>query len=340
MPIAASQSLPHVTVIGTGGSISGLGRSRLDYVNYSDDERRLTVDQMLERIPEIAEFARVQAEQLTNVQGGNLDPPTWLKLAARINEIFHRAPETAGIVVTHGTATAEETAYFLNLTVRSQKPVVVVGAMRPPSSISTDADLNLVDAIRVASLPQSAGNGVLVVLNNEIHAAREVTKTHTSRVHTFRSGDFGCLGYADPDQSVLFYRRPVRAHTSASEFDTTGLVDLPRVDIIMAYAGADGTLIDLLVESGKCRGIVSAGLGSGNVPASFRQALRRARARDIPIVITSHAGGGRARSSERHRDDGFIVAGDLLPKKARVLLMLALTRTTDSSAIQKMMLTY
>lgn len=330
--------LPLVHVIGTGGSISGVGRSRLDYVNYADDGKHLTVEEMLARIPEVREFADVRAEQLSNDFGGNLNPAIWLKLAARINAVLHDG--AVGAVVTHGTATLEETAYFLNLTVKNDKPVVITGAMRPPSAISTDADINIIDAVRVAVAPQSRGNGALVVVNNEIHAARDVTKSHTSRVHTFRSPEFGCLGYADPDKSVIFYRRPVKAHTSAAEFNLDGVTDLPRVDIIMGYAGADGLLIDLLAESGKCQGIVSAGTGSGTVPTAFREALQRAQARGIAIVIASHAGSGRARNTERNRRQGFIGAGDLSPKKARILLMLALTKTKDPAAIQEMMLRY
>ena len=240
-----TQEIPNVHVIATGGSISCIGRSRLDLVNYSDDNNRLAIADMLARIPEVAEFAKVSSEQLANVSGGGLTPSDWLTLARRANEIWKTSPDIAGIVVTHGTATLEETAYFLSLASKSEKPIAVTGAMRPPSALSTDADLNLVDCIRVAAAPQSIGMGALVVFNNEIHSAREVSKTHTSRVHAFRSPDFGCLGYADTDQSVVYYRTPVRAHTHRSEFDLTDVSTLPRVEIVMAYAGADGACVDL-----------------------------------------------------------------------------------------------
>jgi len=334
-----TQEIPNVHVIATGGSISCIGRSRLDLVNYSDDNNRLAIADMLARIPEVAEFAKVSSEQLANVSGGGLTPSDWLTLARRANEIWTTSPDIAGIVVTHGTATLEETAYFLSLASKSEKPIAVTCAMRPPSALSTDADLNLVDCIRVAAAPQSIGMGALVVFNNEIHSAREVSKTHTSRVHAFRSPDFGCLGYADTDQSVVYYRTPVRAHTHRSEFDLTDVSTLPRVEIVMAYAGADGACVDSIVD-GKCDGIVVAGLGSGNVPSEFRAALQRAQKRGIPVVLASHTGSGRIRNSQRDREAGFISPDNLAPKKARILLMLALTKTQEPAVIQKMMLTY
>lgn len=331
--------LPNVHVIATGGSISCMGRSRLDYVNYSDDDKHLTIAEMLARVPEVGEFANVSSEQMSNVYGGSLAPSHWLALARRVNEMLGTSSKTAGIAITHGTSTLEETAYFLNLTSKSEKPVVVTGAMRPPSGLSTDADLNLIDCIRVAAAPQAVGKGTLVVLNNEIHSARDVTKTHTSRVQAFRSSDLGCLGYADTDKNVVFYRSPVRAHTSRSEFDVSGVSELPRVEIVMAYAGADGMLVDFLAD-GRCDGLVVAGLGSGNVPGAFRAGLRRTQERGIPVVLATHVGNGRTRHSQRNREENFITPDNLSPKKARILLMLALTKTRDPVAIQKIMLTY
>lgn len=334
-----SAGLPNVHVIATGGSISSVGRSRLDYIDYSDDDRRLTIDEMLARIPEIEKFANISTEQIANAYGGSVGPAAWLVLSRRINELLRTPSNLAGVAVTHGTSTLEETAYFIDLTSKSEKPVVVTGAMRPPSALSTDADLNLVGCIRVAADPQAVGKGTLVVLNSEIHAARDVSKTHTARLHAFRSSDFGCLGYADADQNVVFYRTPTRSHTSQSEFDISGLSELPRVEIVMAYAGASGMVVDFLAE-GRCDGIVVAGFGSGNVPTDFRIALKRAQKRNIPVVLASHVGSGRTRNSERNRAEDFISPDDLTPKKARVLLMLALTKTRDPAAIQRIMRTY
>ncbi len=328
-----------VYVIGTGGSISCIGRSRIDYVNYSDDDKHLSVPEMLARIPEAREFADVRCEQFSNVHGGGLTPSAWLDLAKRINDIYRHDVEAAGVVVTHGTSTLEETAYFLNLAVKDRRPVVVTGAMRPPGSLSTDADLNLLDSIRVAADPASASRGILVVLNNEIHAAREVAKTSSSRLHTFRSQEFGCLGYADVDQHIVYYRKPVKAHTFATEFDPARIDVVPRVDIAYAYTGADGVAIAAFANAG-ARGIVSAGLGSGNVPHAFMDALLVAREHGITIVMSTHAGSGRARRSERIVEHGMVTADNLTPKKARILLMLALTVSSDPAEIQRMMFEY
>jgi L-asparaginase len=197
---------PRVSIIATGGSISGVGPHRLDYLLYSELGRRLTIEQMLARVPEVHEIADVRGESLISVGSTSIGPQEWLQIAQRINQLFHDEPELSGIVVTHGTATLEETAYFLHLTVKSAKPVVVTGAMRPPTAVSSDADLNLLDAIRIAACPDAEGRGVLTVLNNEIHSARDVTKSNTLRLETFHSNHLGLLGYADSDGQVLFYR--------------------------------------------------------------------------------------------------------------------------------------
>jgi L-asparaginase len=188
------------------GSISGIGPHRLDYLRYAELGQRLTIEQMLARVPEAQEIADVQGENLTSVGSTAIGPGEWLQIAQRIHQLHQEEPDLAGIVVTHGTATLEETAYFLHLTVKSAKPVVVTGAMRPPTAIGTDADLNLLDAIRIAACPDAGGRGVLTVLNNEIQSARDVTKGNTLRVETFHSNHLGLLGYADSDGRVLFYR--------------------------------------------------------------------------------------------------------------------------------------
>jgi L-asparaginase len=334
-----SGSKPRVYVIGTGGSISFVGDYRTDYVNYSYRNQHLTIQEMLDRVPEVNNFAEVVAEQLINVGSTDVQPFHWLKLARRINQIFREDAQAAGVAVTHGTATLEETAYFLNLTVRSHQPVVVTGAMRPPTGLGTDADVNLLDCVRVAAAPQSAGRGVLTVLNNEIQAARDVTKTNSYRLETFRSNELGILGYADSDEEVVFYRTPTRAHTRDSEFDVEGISQLPRVDIAYAYAGADDLVIQALVNAG-VPGIVAAGLGSGGSSPAFMKGLRNAQEQGVKVVIATHTGNGRVVRSRRFTEDGYIVADNLYPKKARILLMLALTATQDSDEIQRMMLTY
>ena len=334
-----SESKPRVYLVGTGGSISFVGRTRTDYTNYSYDGKHLTIDELLERVPETREFAEVRAEQFLNLGSTDVTPEHWLGLAKRINEIFREDPDAAGVAVTHGTATLEETAYFLNLTVQSSRPVVVTGAMRPPTGLGTDSDVNLMDCIRVAAAPQSAGRGVLTVLNNQIQAARDVTKTNSYRLETFQAPDFGFLGYADSDGEVVFYRRPDRAHTIDSEFDIASVDQLPRVDIAPAYAGADGVVVKALAQAG-VDGLVAAGLGSGSSPPPFMAALKEVSDAGLPVVIATHTGSGRVMLTRRFTEDGYIVADNLTPKKARILLMLALTATKDLAEIQRMMLTY
>ena len=330
---------PRVYLIGTGGSISFIGDHRTDYVNYSYHNRHLTIEQMLERVPEAADIAEVRPEQLLNVGSASVTPAHWLELARRVNEIFAQDPQAAGIAVTHGTATLEETAYFLNLTVKDHRPVVITGAMRPPTGLGTDSDVNLLDCLRVAAAPQSAGRGVLTVLNNEIQGARDVTKSNSYRLETFRSGELGCLGYADSDEQVVFYRTPTRTHTLDTEFAVAELTELPRVDIAYAYAGADGLVVNALVEGGAA-GIVAAGLGGGGSSPEFMAALRAAQRRGVPVVIATQTGNGRVMRSRRFVEDGYIAADNLAPKKARILLMLALTRTNAPAELQRMMLEY
>ncbi len=334
-----SESKPRVYLVGTGGSISFVGRTRTDYTNYSYDGKHLTIEEMLERVPETKGFAEVRAEQFVNLGSTDVTPEHWLGLAKRINQIFRDDPGAAGVAVTHGTATLEETAYFLNLTVKTSRPVVITGAMRPPTGLGTDSDVNLMDCIRVAAAPQSAGRGVLTVLNNQIQAARDVTKTNSYRLETFQAPDFGFLGYADSDEEVVFYRRPDRAHTIDSEFDVEGVDRLPRVDIALAYAGADGLVVKALAQAG-VDGLVAAGLGSGGSPPPFMAALKEVSDAGMPVVIATHTGSGRVMLTRRFTEDGYIVADNLTPKKARILLMLALTATKDPAEIQRMMLTY
>ena len=329
---------PRVHVLGTGGSIAGIGPHRLDYTVYPDLGKKLAVEQMLERIPEARELAELTGEDVLQVGSPSIGPKEWLQLAHRIHTLT-----VEGVVITHGTATLEETAYFLHLTVKSSRPVVVTGAMRPPSTVGTDADLNLLDAIRLAAHPQAAGRGVLTILNNEIQSARDVTKTNAFRVDTFDSRDFGVLGYVDSDARVLFYRSVTRAHTTATPFDVRGRTQLPRVDIVHSYAGADGVLVDALTahrRDGRPEGMVLVGFGGGSYPAAFLEAGRRAVQAGIPVVLATRSWNGRVVITPRKEADGFIVCDDLMPQKARILLMLALTVTRERDAIQQMFYTY
>lgn len=329
-------SRPRVRVVATGGSIAGVGPHRLDYILYPELGKHITIEESLARIPEVNDIAEVQGENLISVSSTAIGPPEWLRMARRINDILR---EDAGVVVTHGTATLEETAYFLHLTVKSSKPVVVTGAMRPPTALSTDADINLLDAIRVAACPDAVGKGVLTVLNNEIQSAREVTKANTFRVETFRPNELGFLGYADSDGEVVFYRSPTRKHTTATPFDVAGLQALPRVDIVYTYAGADGLLVDA-VRHHRSDGLVLVGFGSGSYPPAAMDAGAQAVNDGIPVVLASRATAGRVVMTPRKEELGFIVCDNLLPQKARTLLMLALTVTRDRKEIQQMFSEY
>ena len=330
---------PTVRVIGTGGSIAGIGPDRMDFILYPELGNHITIKQSLDRVPEIQEIADVRSEDLVSVGSTAIGAAEWLNLAQRINEIFQDEPDVAGVAITHGTATLEETSYFLHLTVKSPKPVVITGAMRPPTALSTDADINLLDAVRTAACPDSAGLGVLTVLNNEIQCGRDVTKASTFRVETFRPNELGFLGYADSDGKVVFYRAPLRRHTSNTPFMVDSITDLPRVDIVYSYAGADGLLVDA-VRNNRSDGLVLAGFGGGTFPPAVIDAAVKLVDDGIPVVLSTRSTAGRVVTTPMKDKQGFIVSDNLLPQKARVLLMLGLTISKDRHELQQMFYDY
>ncbi|HEX2173524.1 MAG TPA: asparaginase [Dehalococcoidia bacterium] len=324
---------PRVAMIGTGGSISIVGRNPYDLYEYGDFGEVLEVDELLARFPEVTAAADIVPKRFKALPSTSIEPEHWLALNDFVHEVAATEPGIAGIAITHGTATLEETAYFLNLTLKIDLPVVVVGAQRPPTGLSTDTPINLLNAAQVAGSPAARGLGVLVLLNNEIQAAREVTKTSTLRLETFRSPDLGMLGYADPDGRVAIYRAPTRRHAPDTIFDVRGRTDLPRVDITYSYGGADGTAIRAFVEAG-AKAIVAAGMLPGMTTRAERHALLQARERGV-VVIQSHRGeSGRVIRRTKLQERGLIAADNLNPQKARVLAMLALTRTADPDEIQ------
>ena len=329
---------PKIAFIGTGGTIASIGAGPLDTQDYSATGQVMPAGELLARFPETALHADVFAVPYRNVASPRIGFADWKILRETCHRLTREQPDLAGIVIGHGTATLEETAYFLNLTLRTAIPVVLVGAQRPASALSTDAGLNLVNAIRVAADPAARGMGVLVVLNDEIFGAREVTKTSTSRMQTFRNADFGALGHADGD-AIAFYRQPLRKRAPDTEFDIDGLAALPRVDIALSHADADGVAIRAFVAAG-ARGIVSAGFAPGLGTPAETDALREAVAGGIIVVQSTRAGSGRVFASTRLREWGFLVADNLLPQKARLLLALALTRTADPAEIQRLFQTY
>jgi L-asparaginase len=329
---------PLVAVIGTGGTISSLGRDSTDVLDYPDFGTKLSVEKVIERYPEIASVADILPVPFRSVGSTAIGPPEWLEIAGIIHRLAVEQPAIAGFVITHGTATLEETAYFLHLILKTNRTVVLVGAQRPASALSSDAGMNLLGAIRTASAAAARGLGVLAVLNDEIQSAREVTKTSTYRLQTFRSPDFGVLGHIDGD-GLQIYRRPARRHAPDTEFEIAGLGQLPRVDIAYSYAGNDGTVVDALVAAG-ARGIVSAGLAPGIPTPMERKALERARDAGLVIVQSSRAGSGRIASRRYLVEQGIVAADNLNPQKARILLMLALARSRDIGEIRRMFATY
>ena len=334
------KTLPVVWVLSTGGTISGRGATSTSLAEYKSGA--ILGEDLVRSVPEIAQVATVKVEQIANVSSTAITTAHWLTLAHRINAIFATEPQTAGVVITHGTNTLEETAYFLNLTVKDQRPVVLVGSMRPASAISADGPLNLLNAVRTAVSPEARGKGVLVVLNDEINAARDVTKTNTYRVETFRAPELGLLGYVDADR-VSFYRASTRRHTVTSEFDVRSLTELPKVDILYSYVEPNAAMIGALAASG-VGGIVFAGTGAGLIAPGEREAVKAAGAlppASRPIFVrSSRTGNGRVIDTEDAESLNLIAADTLNPQKARILLMLALTKTKDPRVITRMFAEY
>ncbi len=327
-----------VAFIGTGGTMASVGRGPLDTVDYGATGNLLEAPALLERFPEVQQVAEVFPAPYSAVPSTRIAWPDWKALLLLCDRLVAEKPDLAGIVIGHGTATLEETAYFLSLTLKVKVPVVVIGAQRPSSALSTDAGLNLVNGVRVAASEEARGLGVLVLLNDEIHAAREVTKTSTGRMQTFRAPDFGCLGHADGDR-IAWYRRPLRRAAPDTEFEVRGLEALPRVDIAYSHAGADGTAIRAFLAAG-ARGIVSAGLAPGFVAPGEAEALAEAVRQGVVVMQSTRAGSGRVPHTTRLRKAGILPADNLTPQKARILLALALTVTQEPAEIARIFDTY
>ena len=316
---------PHVVVITTGGTIA------------SQPGGSLAGDSLVAAVPEVLEHADVRVEEIYRIGSSQMTPDHWLTLSRRINELFRSDPELAGIVVTHGTDTLEETAFFLNLTVHDHRPVVVVGSMRSADAISADGPANLLNAVRVAATPAAEGHGVLVVLNEDIAAARDVWKTHNQRVDTFRSPQLGFLGYVDPD-AVVFHRKALRPHTLDSPFRVEDVQSLPDVAIVGDYTGADSRQILDAVRAG-VDGLVVTTFAGGRMSSGTREGVRAAVEAGVPVVLASRVPGGRI-VGQPAEPLGAVLAADLSPHKARILLMLALVETRDADALQELFTTF
>lgn len=332
---AQAAAKPRVAILATGGTIASRGANSLALTDYglSKGLAPVGIEALVAAVPEIEKFATISGEQVFNVGSSKLGIDNWLLLAKRANELL-ASKDVDGLVITHGTDTLEETAYFLNLVVKSAKPVVLVGSMRPSTGISADGPLNLVNAVALAASPAARDKGVLVSMNEVIAGAFGVTKTNTTNVATFRTLDGGELGYMQ-NSTPFFVAQPLKRHTVHSEFDVSGLQKLPRVDINYTTLGSDGLLVDAAVAAG-ARGIVNAGVGHANMPEATLQSLKAARQKGTAVVVGSRTASGIVTPVGQFTEAGFVSAMMHTPQKARILLMLGLTKTSDPKELQRM----
>jgi L-asparaginase len=330
------QGKANIVILATGGTIAGAAATGTQS-GYTSGQ--VTIDAMIDAVPGIKDLANLRGEQVANVGSQDMSFDIMLKVAKRINELLP-SPGVDGVVITHGTDTMEETAYFLNLTVKGDKPVVMVGSMRPSTAVSADGPLNLYDAVSVAADPNATGRGVLVVLNDWIHAAHSLTKTSTTAVQTFVSPLHGLVGVSAYGKND-FYNNPPRKHTTASEFDISDATKMPRVDIIYGDADMPPDLIDASVSYG-AKGIVIAGVGNGNMNKASLEAAARAVQKGVVVVRSSRVATGTVGRNVEINDDelGFIASDELNPQKARILLSLALLKPHTAQQIQEMFYTY
>jgi L-asparaginase len=331
-PLALASNLPNIVVLATGGTIAGVGASATD-TQYSSGQ--VGIKQLVGAVPEIQSLADISGEQLVNIGSQDMNDEVWLKLAKRVNQLLQQ-DDVDGVVITHGTDTIEETAYFLNLTVKSDKPVVLVGSMRPSTAKSADGPLNLYNAVITATDADSRNRGVLVAMNDTVFGARDVTKTNTTSVQTFAAPNTGPLGYIH-NGDVQYLSHSDRSHTTNTPFDVTKLTTLPSVGIVYSYANASALPVKAFTQA-HFKGIVSAGVGNGNLYHTLFDSLAQA-SKDGTIVVRSARTPSGSTTLDAEVDDEqykFVVAGSLNPQKARILLMLGLTQTNNYKVIQEM----
>lgn len=336
-PPADPSKLPHIVLMSMGGTIASRGDTRLNVTNYGGPGApRVDPEHWVTDLPDLYTIARITLEDYrapqNRPQGMTENHQDWRRVAKRLNELA-ADPKVDGIVVTHGTNIMAETAYYMNLVVKSEKPIVYVGAQRPWTGMSGDGPLNLYNAVRVAASKDAWRKGVLHAMNQNINTAREVTKLSAYRMETFKGIDGGVLGFADPDQ-VKFYTEPTRRHTYKSEFAGVDYPFLPAVEVAYAYREAPGYLIDAMVEHG-VKGIVIDGTGAGSATSSQQVAIKRAQERGVVVVVTARTRSGRVQDTPRRRESGIIPADNLTPEKARLLLQLALIQTQDPKEIKR-----
>ncbi len=325
-------SLPCIRLLLGPGTLHSRGADRMDFTRYSrSGNPRMTGDELLATLPEIERIARVEVDDGNPHAVASLEDLR--KLSVHANELLRR-PGLDGLVLVQGTNHLEETAYFLNLTVRSAKPVVITGAQRPYTALSADGPVNLLDAIRVAAAQETRGRGAVVVTNGEINAAREVTKTNTYRLHTFRGRDMGLLGYADAD-AVVYYRSPARRHTVESEFDIGAMAAMPPVDVLYVHTGSRPGLAEAALQLG-AKGIVVAGSGAGSTGNLASELAEIAGSRRAVVVQSSRVGEGRVVRNNNWSEPEMVAADNLNPQKAALLLSLALTQSDDPQEVQRL----
>ena len=334
--LALAEGKPNVVILATGGTIAGAAATGTQ-AGYTSGA--VTIDAMLAAVPGITDLANIKGEQISNVGSQDMSFDIMLTLAKRINQLLATS-QVDGIVVTHGTDTMEETAFFLNLVVKSDKPVVMVGSMRPSTAVSADGPLNLYNAVGVAIDPNAKGRGVLVVMNDWIHGAHSLTKTSTTAVQTFMSPLRGVVGVATYGKND-FYNNPQWKHTVGSEFDITNISKLPRVDIIFACADMSADLIEASAQKGT-KGIVLAGVGNGNVNKASLDVAADVAKQGVVIVRSSRVATGTVGRNVEVNDDelGFVASDELNPQKSRILLMLALLKPRTTTEIQKLFQAY
>lgn len=333
---ADDQKKPNIVILATGGTIAGSAETQTQ-AGYTSGQ--VGVETLINAVPQLKELANITGEQISNVGSQDMTDMIWLKLANRLKEIL-ASDDVDGVVITHGTDTIEETAYFLNLVVKSDKPVVLTAAMRPSTALSADGGLNIFNAVAVAKDSESKGRGVLVVVNDDIHGSRGITKTHTTDVQTFMSPEGGLIGVSLYGVN-RYFRYPYKKHTSESEFSVDGVQALPRVDVIYITADVSTDLIDSAVAKG-AKGIVTAGVGNGNMTGPALEAVQRAIAKGVVVVRSTRVPSGLVGRNVEVNDDevGTVVSGELNPAKARILLKLALLKTSDAAKIQSYFDTY
>jgi L-asparaginase len=333
---AAADGLPRIRVLATGGTIAGAQASATDYGYKSG---AYDVNSLINAVPNLGKLAVITGEQVANIGSQDMNDQLWLKLAKRTNEVL-ASPDVDGVLITHGTDTLEETSYFLTLVVKSDKPVVMVGSMRPATAISADGPGNIYNGVAVAADPRAKGKGTLVLLNDEFHYARNVVKTDTTSVQTFHSLNRGPGGLVHTG-TVEWFEPMNKKVGFATEFSVDGLDRLPRVDIIYAHANMSPDLIEAAVKNG-AKGIVVAGVGDGNMTSQALEVLKNVRKQGVVVVRSTRLPMGLTLRNNEINDDemGFVASGELNPPKSRVLLQLALTKTNDPKRIQEMFYEY